>query len=590
MNKIYIRIVGESNTGYIIEDSNKNKMNVTKKEIALALKNGKVYSDNIALCFDTNRIEMIIDTSRDEHIGKKIDNWNVIAITEKDSLYCECCKCKKTHIINKGRINNMPKCKCVINVPKECLTGKHFGEWTVLEYNNNGTWKCKCSCENGTIQNIKTNYLTSGKSKSCGCISNKQIELKGKTINEWEVLEYVGDRMWKCRCSCNKIKNVHAYTLMHNLSKNCGDGMHMLQKFGEMSPQKFNKPREKWQIDTIEDKEMLYKFIIKSDNKCSEYLANKLGVTKSTFLIKVHKHGLEEFIHLNTKQSFMETQVADFIKSIYKGEIIQNSRKILTSKKELDIYIPEFKLAIEINGNYFHSALYKDKMYHYNKFEECKKLGIRLIQIYEYEYSNEINKNIINDIIRRALRKTCTIINARDTDVRYVDTDDEKKFLSNNHIQGYTTSQRAYGIYFKGELKQLISVGTPRFNNRYDLEIIRECSLLNTMVVGGFEKIYSKIMQDYNSDTIISYCSNDKFTGTSYLKNQFKCIEESEPGYVWLDINKNTIIPRYKTMKHNLIKLGFGNKEQTETEIMTELGYTKIYNSGNLTYLRRNKT
>ena len=53
------------------------------------------------------------------------------------------------------------------------LTGKKFGELTVIKKseikkNNRVAWECKCSCGNSTV--VITNHLTSGHTKSCGCL------------------------------------------------------------------------------------------------------------------------------------------------------------------------------------------------------------------------------------------------------------------------------------------------------------------------------------------------------------------------------------------------------------------------------------
>lgn len=580
MSEIYVRIVDASNSGYIIEDINGNRISVTKKQIALALKEHKIYSDNIALCYKTNRVERILLDSNNEYIGKEFGNWKVLAITETNRLYCICNKCNETRIIDIEHIKNGVKCTCNRRKPRNNLVGKQFGEWTVLEYTGDGTWKCQCSCENKTIHNVKTNALITGKSKSCGCISNKKADLKGKVINSWEVLGYVGDRMWRCKCSCGRIKDVHAYTLTHNLSTNCGNGIHMLSKFGETSPQKFDKPREQWQIDTLTNRDMLKEFMEKSDYKSSKYLAEKLGVTRCTLLLKVHEHNLESYINLNPSQSFMETELVNFIKSIYSGEIIQNSRKILGNKKELDIYIPEAKLAIEVNGNYWHSALYKDSQYHYNKFNACRKLGIRLIHIYEYEYCNSVKINIVHDIIRRALNRTTEVIDAKDTVVKEVDIKDEKDFLENNSIQGYVKSQKAYGLYIDNELKQLISVESDANENKCNLVILRICYLIDTSVIGGTEKLYDEIIKNFNNvDTVTYYCNNDKFSAKTYLSREFNFIGESEPEYVWLNLHKNIIIS-----KNQANKLGLDNRDKIDIELPE---YSKIYNSGCSIYERK---
>lgn len=53
------------------------------------------------------------------------------------------------------------------------LIGEHFGELIVLEKsdvkkNNRVAWLCQCSCGNKTT--VITNHLTSGHTKSCGCL------------------------------------------------------------------------------------------------------------------------------------------------------------------------------------------------------------------------------------------------------------------------------------------------------------------------------------------------------------------------------------------------------------------------------------
>ena len=51
---------------------------------------------------------------------------------------------------------------------------------------------------------------------------------------------------------------------------------------------------------------------------------------------------------------------------------------------------------------------------------------------------------------------------------------------------------------------------------------------------------------------------------------------------MWVDKDKNLVLTRYQTQKHKLIEHGLGKEDQTEDEIMGELGFYKIYDSGNL--------
>ena len=87
--------------------------------------------------------------------------------------------------------------------------------------------------------------------------------------------------------------------------------------------------------------------------------------------------------------SINEKKIVSSIKDIYNDKIITNSRKII-SPLELDIYLPNLKLAVEYNGTYFHSTLAgTPKEYHLNKSLLCREKEIRLIHIYEFENLNE---------------------------------------------------------------------------------------------------------------------------------------------------------------------------------------------------------
>ena len=96
-----------------------------------------------------------------------------------------------------------------------------------------------------------------------------------------------------------------------------------------------------------------------------------------------------------------EKELAEYIKSIYSGEVLENTRKFI-GKKELDVYLPELKLALEYNGDYHHAVREKnDPGYHERKRKACKNKGIKLIEIWDTQWSKnkkEIKKNILKEI------------------------------------------------------------------------------------------------------------------------------------------------------------------------------------------------
>jgi len=60
------------------------------------------------------------------------------------------------------------------------LTGRKFGEWSVLHFDEtsyakkHGRYICRCSC--GTEKSVIGYSLTAGKSKSCGCKANQGVK------------------------------------------------------------------------------------------------------------------------------------------------------------------------------------------------------------------------------------------------------------------------------------------------------------------------------------------------------------------------------------------------------------------------------
>ena len=96
--------------------------------------------------------------------------------------------------------------------------------------------------------------------------------------------------------------------------------------------------------------------------------------------------------------SLIQQELFEFIQSIYDKPILQNNRQLI-KPQELDIVLPDLKLAIEFNGIKWHS--YEDGMakdYHIQKSLKCKEIGYRLIHIYEFE-DLEKQKQLLKDLI-----------------------------------------------------------------------------------------------------------------------------------------------------------------------------------------------
>ena len=222
-----------------------------------------------------------------------------------------------------------------------------------------------------------------------------------------------------------------------------------------------------------------------------------------------------------------EKEVLEFVLSNFNDVVKYNDRTILNGK-ELDIYIPSKKVAIEFDGLYYHSELFVDKNYHLNKTLECEKQGIRLIHIFEDEWINK--KEICESIILSSLGIYERKIFARKCEIREIPTDEYKIFLNDNHLQGYTLTKHKIGLYYNNELVQCIGLSSSRFTKN-EIELVRLCTKKNTQVIGGFSKLMKNYCSNYNVNEIISYVDRRVFNGIGYKGCGFETIGYSKPSY-----------------------------------------------------------
>ena len=279
---------------------------------------------------------------------------------------------------------------------------------------------------------------------------------------------------------------------------------------------------------------------------------------------------------INSGQSQEEKLIIDWLKELGL-EVIERDRSLGI---ELDIFIPHLRIAIEYNGLYWHSELYKDKSYHLNKTEICNKNGIRLIHIWEDNWLYK--KEIIKSILVNSFKLNTNKIFARKCKIVTVNSKSKDIFLDKNHIQGKCQSSINIGLEYNGELVSLMTFGGRSINSKNDFELIRFCNKININVVGSASKLFSYFIKNYDYKSIISYADISNFTGNLYKLLGFNYSHRSEPNYWWVvDGNR---YHRFTYNKKRLIKEG-GDPNITEVEIMYKRGYFRIFGCGQDKYI-----
>ena len=215
-------------------------------------------------------------------------------------------------------------------------------------------------------------------------------------------------------------------------------------------------------------------------------------------------------------RSNVEKEMANYIKSIYAGEILENDRTLLNGK-ELDVYIPDLKIAFEMNGYYFHGYKNNTPMSvsdFKNKVEEkrllCKEKDVRLINIDDVDWNDrpDVFKRFIDDCVLPRKR-----IFARQCEVKNIDTKTAKIFCETYHVNGFRGGNTKLGLFFKDELVAVAIFGK---HSVYENECIRLCYKTSYTVVGGWEKLQKHFGKKFLHYVNLKYFSGENKTGCGY--------------------------------------------------------------------------
>ena len=511
--------------------------------------------------------------------GQKFNKLTVLSKDEEKNtnkrIYWKCkCDCGNEILVSADKLKSghTKSCGCLKReAQRQDLTGKTFGYWKVLSYaytkDYQSYYNCQCIC--GIVAIKQGKLLKNGHTTSCGCMKG-QTKIKDLTNKKFgsllvlEKAELKNHKMfWKCKCNCGNITIVHTASLTSGNTKTCGCGKH-------------NKAKSRKDLVgmTFHNLKVLNYAYTKNKNaywNCICSCGNKLQVSSVNlvwnYVRSCHKCAV--------RCSSAEKEVVAFVKSIYKGEIIENDRSII-APKELDVYIPEKNFAIEYNGLYWHSeAQDKGQSYHLNKTKMCMNKGIRLLHIYENEWRDK--QDICKSMIASALGVYERKEFARKCEVREVtDRKTVIDFFEQNHIQGAVHKfSLCLGLYKGDELLQAVVFGKQHFGRNGDYELYRMVTKKNIQVLGGF----SKLMKHCPYDTVVSYVALRMFDAKGYLVGNWKIEHTSHPSFCITDgIN---VYSRHLFKKDKCLKL-FDNvtEDMTEREMQIKNGYYRLWDCG----------
>lgn len=328
-------------------------------------------------------------------------------------------------------------------------------------------------------------------------------------------------------------------------------------------------------------------FHLKKHNISREEYVEKYGI--DNMVAKSFHDRMSEVARANNENmtfhriSSNESEIGEFIRGL--GFETKMDRTVL-SGQELDIYIPEKRVAIEYDGLYWHNELFKEASYHASKTKLCQDNNVRLIHIFEDEWNDKQDivksrlKNILGITERRIYARKCTVSSQ-------LTRCELKDFLDENHIQGDVGCNYYYGLYYDGELVSVMTFGKTRkslgqstVEGQY--ELLRFCNKLDTTVIGGAGKLLKHFIQHVHPKKIITYADKRWSDGNLYEQLGFKYTHDSKPNYFYVIRNKRE--NRFNFRKQVLVKKYGCPKDMSEHNFCISNKWYRIYDCGTKHY------
>lgn len=491
-------------------------------------------------------------------------------------VYVECiCKSvtlKRWAMVASGKTSLCGQCNAI---SKEEASKKIFGKLSIIDSNlplllfpySEMKVLTKCSCGNET-EKIWSN-LYQGDTSSCGDCNRKDKKywLKQKfgklTLLNKDFPE-----------SCTPCMDVHVWT-------KCECSFESLKWWPDLSQGRINACgfcNRKRKEELLSEK---YGKLVLLDKNLPNIINSPWVAKKYWFKCDCGREteiALRSVVSGNTQSCglcYREDQSSRLADSVYKfvSNLVPQALKgvrTLIPRHEIDIYIPDSKLAIEVNGCYWHSskALKEGQLLRdYEKFKKLRDMGIRVINIFEDEWVKKlpIFEEYLKDVLGCSKKKRISI------SFQLITKKEASAFLDKFH---YLSGNRHSGSYYVGAVSKDIIYGVWVFKKRSskNVEITRACFHPNFKTWNPHKRMLDfivPILLKDGFDTVVSFSDNRLHTGNLYKNLGFTLAKELLPDYYYV---------KSMNRKH---KFNFRVKAGIDEEVEAQKkGFYRIYDCG----------
>lgn len=453
--------------------------------------------------------------------------WKILYKAEgKDMYHCKCIKCNVVEKDIRGWIlrEKPPVCECM----------------------NTGTANTDLAVQ----KQIEQRYVNEPDYKKLGARAHN---FYGKTFGSWEVLYYVGERKWRCRCTCgcNTVSDIVGYTLEAGKSKGHNKSALIDETgnvYGKLKVLDYDKDLKKW--------------------RCQCECGNIHYATAKD----LRNHDVTSCGRCYKGQNLKGMHFGEWEVLRYAGDFKWHCR--CSCGTERDVLAQNL-----LNGRSTSCGCKSGERYHQRKSILAAQNNIRLIHIYEFEYDK--NRDKVRDWINYFLiYDKCADING--STVKITSIDIANKFLLENNIETVTANS-AYiclGCTYHNEL-YAVAVVNKRTDGSY--EITNYTSKIGYRTTSWFNNIIN-MLSNMSKKEVYCRCSLDKPLHAREIEHLGgKILKISDPTYVWVT-NEGELSNGYTKSDLEILNKYPGMTYDTEDDIMRALRNNKLYKAGFILY------
>lgn len=282
--------------------------------------------------------------------------------------------------------------------------------------------------------------------------------------------------------------------------------------------------------------------------------------------------------------SYKEDKLYDYILTIIKkNDVIRGYRKLLPHGKEVDLYFPKKRVAIEFDGIFYHSDEFcRGNDYHILKTDSCEDREIHLIHIFEDEYY--YHENLVKGLIKRELGIGVEKLPVSSISVKEITKEVSDEFLEMNDLNGKDKASIYMGAYYKDKLVAVILFKKTRNEGEYEMNRYAVLAQYTEQELIGSCLLY--FARKYKVKSITAFV-NRRWVYSK--RNVFLSLGFATEKIYHIDfqyVKGRKRFPKSYLCKKNIEKQfpDYDCTGKKPKEIAEELGFHRIYDCGKIKY------